>query len=66
MIPFLTGAAIVAVTLVAFWRCLPRDGRPAPFVGTEWEAYVAITVAFGIAMGLGFMALGVGEMLGVA
>ena len=66
MISFLGGAALVVITLVAFWRFLPRDGRTARFVGTEWEAYVAVGVAFCIAMGVGFMALGVGEFLGVS
>jgi hypothetical protein len=54
----------VATVLVFRW-CLPDEGRVARFVGTEWEPYFAVLIAMGVIMGLGFIALGVTETLGL-
>jgi hypothetical protein len=45
-----TGAAVLAVTALVFWRSLPRDRKMHRFVGTELEPYVAVVIVTGIAM----------------
>ena len=52
MLTFLTGVAVMVVTVLVFWKCLPRDGKTHRLVGTEWEPYVG--VAFCSAFALGF------------
>ena len=34
------GLALTAISLGAFWASLPRNGKTAKFVGTEWEGYI--------------------------
>ena len=36
----IAGAILVALAVVGFITSLPRRGRTARFVGTEWEGYV--------------------------
>ena len=47
------GVALIALALAAFVYSLPRGGRTARFVGTEWEGYV-VTTMIGVA-GIGFI-----------
>jgi hypothetical protein len=47
------GVALIALALAAFFYSLPRGGRTARFVGTEWEGY-AVTTMIGVA-GIGFI-----------
>jgi hypothetical protein len=48
------GVALMALAVFAFLYSLPRGGRTARFVGTEWEGY-AVTTMIGL--------LGIGAML---
>ena len=47
------GVALIALAFAAFVYSLPRGGKTARFVGTEWEGYV-VTTMIG-AVGIGFM-----------
>ena len=47
------GVALIALALAAFIYSLPRGGKTARFVGTEWEGYV-VTTMIGAA-GIGFI-----------
>ncbi len=47
------GVVLIALALAAFIYSLPRDGKTARFVGTEWEGYV-VTTMIGVA-GIGFI-----------
>jgi hypothetical protein len=38
---FLLGATVMIVTVLVFWKCLPRGGKMHRFVGTEWGALLA-------------------------
>jgi hypothetical protein len=52
MTSFIVGIAIMALAIVAFFYSLPRAGKLAPFVGSEWEAYVVVAMLGGFAGGL--------------
>jgi len=47
----LSGAAVLLVTAIVFWSCLPRGGKMHRFVGTEMEPYVAVGICAGVALG---------------
>jgi hypothetical protein len=49
----IAGLALIALAVAAFLYSLPRGGKTAPFVGTEWEGY-AVTTMIGTA-GIGFI-----------
>jgi hypothetical protein len=51
----LIGLGILVVTLLLFWRTLPRNGKPHALVGTEWEPYFVILFVGGAALGIGMM-----------
>jgi hypothetical protein len=36
------GVALVLLAITAFYRSLPRRGKMARFVGTEWEGYAVV------------------------
>ena len=38
------GLACAALAVAAFIYSLPRGGKRAPFVGTEWEAYAVVAM----------------------
>ena len=47
----ISGLFLVAVTISVFWFFLPRKGKTAKFVGTEWEGYI-VAAMIGI-LGIG-------------
>jgi steroid 5-alpha reductase family enzyme len=49
---FLAGLAVLAITVVVLWPCLPRDGKMYRLVDTDWGPYVG--VAFGAASAVSF------------
>jgi hypothetical protein len=51
------GLGILAVTLLLFWRTLPRNGKTHALVGTEWEPYFVIVFVGGAALGIGMIAV---------
>jgi hypothetical protein len=56
---FIVGVIGLTVSLVAFWYCLPKDGRLMPLVGTMWEPYVAIALTMGSILSFGAIAISV-------
>jgi len=53
------GIVVLLVTVVLFWRALPRGGRVHRFVGTAWEPYVGVAFTSGVALGLSMVLAGV-------
>jgi hypothetical protein len=49
---------LMALAVTAFLYSLPRGGKTATFVGTEWEGYAVTTMIGGL--GIGFMLVLVG------
>ena len=47
----ISGLLLVAVAIGVFWFFLPRKGKTATFVGTEWEGYI-VALLIGI-LGIG-------------
>ena len=50
------GIAVLLLTGVLFWYCLPRGGKTHRFVGTELEPYVAVAFCAGVALGCSMIA----------
>ena len=40
----IAGLALIALAVASFVYSLPRGGKTARFVGTEWEGYVVTTM----------------------
>ena len=47
----LAGVVLMGLSIAAFMYSLPRGGRTAPFVGTEWEGYAVTTIIGTLAIG---------------
>lgn len=47
---FAAGLVAVAITAGLFWRALPAGGKTHRWVGTEWEPYIALFFATGVAL----------------
>lgn len=45
------GVAVLLLTAIVFWACLPRGGKTHRFVGTEFEPYVGVGICAGVALG---------------
>jgi hypothetical protein len=54
MLNLVVGVVAFGVTLLLFKLCRPQHGKVRPFVGTEWEPYVAVglTVSLVVSAGL--------------
>jgi len=59
-----SGVIVFVLTAIAFWYCLPRDGKLHRFVDTEWEPYVGVAFCSAVALGLTMMLSGVLNFLG--
>lgn len=59
MLSVVAGAAVLVLTGVVFWYCLPRGGKPHRFVGTEAEPYVGVAFCAAIALGCTMLLSGV-------
>jgi hypothetical protein len=55
------GIVLVVLTVVGFIRSLPRQGRTARFVGTEWEGYVIAGMIGALGFGAVLIITGVDE-----
>jgi hypothetical protein len=55
------GVALTLGGIAAFFYSLPRKGKTAWFVGTEWEGYVVVAMIS--AVGVGLMLMIAGEAL---
>jgi hypothetical protein len=63
MLLIAAGWGVFAVTGIAFWRCLPRDGKTHRFVDTEWEPYVGVAFTAGAALGFTMTLSGALDMI---
>jgi hypothetical protein len=48
----LLGIALAVLALVAFFLSLPRGGKTARFVGSEWEPYAVVAFICAFFVGL--------------
>ena len=55
MFLLISGVAVLVLTAIVFWICLPRGGKTHRFVGTEWEPYVGVAFCTAIALALTMM-----------
>ena len=58
----IVGLLGLAISIAAFWYCLPRHGRLMPLVNTVWEPYIVIIITMGTILSLGALAVGVVDL----
>ena len=58
------GVIIIVLTALAFWYCLPRDGKRHRLVETEWEPYVGVAFCSAVALSFTMMLSGVFSLAG--
>jgi hypothetical protein len=58
MVLLIVGTVVFVLTGIAFWYCLPSDGKTHRFVGTEWEPYVGVAFCAAVALALTMMLSG--------
>ena len=46
------GVILLAASMAAFVKALPRDGKTAKFVGSQWEGYVVVGLICVFGLGL--------------
>jgi hypothetical protein len=63
MLELTSGLILTAITLFSFVYSLPRNGKHARFVGTEWEGYTVVLMVGGFGLGAVFIILGLGDLL---
>jgi hypothetical protein len=63
MLELITGVVLITLTLAAFVYSLPRKGKHAWFVGSEWEGYVVVFMVGGFGLGAVFIILGLGDLM---
>ncbi|HET7680069.1 MAG TPA: hypothetical protein VFK79_08055 [Xanthobacteraceae bacterium] len=56
------GVAFVVLGAAAFIYSLPRGGRVARFVGTNWEGYAVVMMISLLAVGLVMIISGIAEV----
>jgi hypothetical protein len=47
-----SGIVLIGLAVALFVYSLPRDGKPAKFVGSAWEPYIVILIIGGLALGM--------------
>lgn len=52
MTVLIAGIAVLIITGILFWYCMPRGGKTHRFVGTELEPYVGVAFCSAIALGM--------------
>lgn len=52
MTVLIAGVAVLIITGILFWYCMPRGGKTHRFVGTELEPYVGVAFCSAIALGM--------------
>ena len=63
MFPFVGGLVLTAVAATAFYFSLPRDGKVARFVGTEWEGYAVVAMIGVLGIGVIMTIVGTTSLL---
>ena len=56
------GIAFVVLAVTAFIYSLPRRGRLAPFVGTNWEPYAVVMIVVLLGAGVVMIISGITEL----
>jgi hypothetical protein len=59
----IAGLVLFIGSLAVFAFSLPRHGKTAKFVGTEWEGYAVVAMLCTFGLGLLFVISGVTELL---
>jgi hypothetical protein len=57
------GVVLVLLAVTAFYRSLPRGGKMARFVGTEWEGYAVVGMIGFLGIGMIMVILGTVELV---
>jgi hypothetical protein len=60
----ISGVVVFILTAIAFWYCLPRDGKLHRLVDTEWEPYVGVAFCSAVALGFTMMLSGMLNLAG--
>ena len=58
-----SGIALVALAFAAFFYSMPRGGKTARFVGSEWEGYVVVVMLCVFGIGAMLVVSAVGQLL---
>jgi hypothetical protein len=64
VLTFLLGATVMVVTVLVFWKSLPRGGKMHRFVGTEWEPYIGVAFCSAFALSFTMMLSGLIDTFG--
>jgi hypothetical protein len=59
----IVGIVLFIGALAVFAFSLPRNGKTARFVGSEWEGYAVVAILCTFGLGLMFVISGVTELL---
>ena len=59
----LAGLVMTVAAAAVFYFFLPRDGKTARFVGTEWEGYVVVAMIGVLGIGVILTIVGASSML---
>jgi hypothetical protein len=59
----LLGVVLMAAAAAVFVFSLPRGGRTARFVGTEWEGYAVVAMLCTLGVGVMLTITGVADLL---
>jgi ABC-type proline/glycine betaine transport system substrate-binding protein len=59
----IAGLALMALAVASFLYSLPRGGKTARFVGTEWEGYAVTTMIGSVGIGLMLCLVGVAALV---
>jgi hypothetical protein len=54
----------MVVTVLVFWKSLPRGGKMHRFVGTEWEPYIGVAFCSAFALSFTMMLSGLIDTFG--
>jgi hypothetical protein len=63
MLNLILGFVAFGVALLLLKLCLPQRGKVRPFVGTEWEPYIAVAITVALAVSVGLAGAGVMGLL---
>jgi hypothetical protein len=59
----ISGIVLMVLTAAIFFYSLPRNGKTAWFVGTEFEGYAVVLMVGGFGLGAVFILLGITELM---
>jgi hypothetical protein len=59
----ISGVALVLLSAAAFFYSLPRGGKLARFVGSQWEGYIVVAMIAGLGVGVMLVISGATQLL---